>query len=132
MRTIERLLTVMCKDFRHYYHEGISIESSPPALLLAYADADQGGTRLQYHYRIHYSQDIKSKAIMTLISGYEHEQKYTTREIEFNEVPQSVVSDALVWLKKQVEVLEKSGSEMHLNVFLRFIDIIENSMGNSV
>ena len=122
----------MREDIGFYYHEGFSIESSPPALLLAYADADQGGTRLQFHYRIHYSQHPNSKTVITLKSGYSYENKHTTKEITFSDIPKPVINDALAWLRIQVKASGKSGNKNHLRVFLRFIDIIEKGMGTSV
>jgi hypothetical protein len=114
------------KHHRFYYHEGISIEPLPLTLLLAYADADQGGTRLQYHYRIYYSENQDRKAKITLTYGYAHENKHKTEHISLSDIHQTVIGDALTWLKRQLGASKDSGKEKHQKIFTRFIEIIES------
>ena len=115
------------ENHRFYYHEGISIEPLPLALLLAYADADQGGTRLQHHYRIYYSENQDRKAKITLTYGYAHENKHKTEHISLSDIHQAVIDDALNWLKKQLEASKDSNKEKYQKIFTRFIEIIENN-----
>jgi hypothetical protein len=120
----------MDKDYKFFWKDGISIESSPPALVLDYSDPDQGGTQLQFKFRINYSESTESKFKTTLEVGYAHEKEHSVEEITLNQFPQIVIEDALTWLREQFVISEESENKTLKGIISQFINLIENGMKN--
>jgi len=89
----------MNKD-KHYWFNGISIESSPPAIVLDYSDPDQGGTILLFKYKIPFN--LQENTLIELEYHYRHENTKSHKKMEIFETPKQIYSDTIEWIEKQL------------------------------